>query len=277
LSLAYHGERIKLAMDLTTLLFDAADGVATVTLNRPDVLNAFNADMRRELRRVFETVGGDDTVRAVVLTAAGRGFCAGQDLRERLGSYEQGQAPVLGETLRREYNPLIMAMRELPKPIVGAINGVAAGAGCSLALACDLRVASEQASFLQAFVRIGLVPDSGSSFFLPQLIGMARAAEMMFLAEPVSPARALELGLVTQVVPADQLVTASRELARKLAQLPTKAIGQAKRQLNLALSAGLEAVLEEEAEGQAMASQTHDHLEGVHAFLAKREPRFTGR
>ncbi|HEX6512865.1 MAG TPA: enoyl-CoA hydratase-related protein [Chloroflexota bacterium] len=264
-------------MSFSTLLFDLAGGVATITLNRPDVLNAFNADMRRDLTEALAAAEGDDSVRAVILAAAGRGFSAGQDLRERVVSYEAGQPPVLGETLRQEYNPLILAMRRLPKPIVGAINGVAAGAGCSLALACDLRVASDQAAFLQAFVRIGLVPDSGSSFFLPQLIGMARAAELMFLAEPLPAARALELGLVNRVVPPDQLMDAARELACKLAALPTKAIGQAKRQLNLALSSGLEAVLDEEADGQAMASQTHDHLEGVKAFLEKRPPNFTGR
>src|SRR5207248_1790699 len=156
----------------------------------------------------FDSVRDDAAVRAVVLTAAGRGFSAGQDLRERREAYTEGQPPVLGETLRQEYNPLIMAMRTLPKPIVGAINGIAAGAGCSLALACDLRIASSDASLLQAFVRIGLVPDSGSSFFLPQLVGLARAAEMIFLAEPVPAARALEIGLVNRVVPPEQLLSA---------------------------------------------------------------------
>lgn len=226
---------------------------------------------------MFDAAQADDAVRAIILTGAGRGFSAGQDLRERLGGYESGQAPVLGETLRQEYNPLILAMRALPKPIVGAINGVAAGAGCSLALACDLRIAADNASFLQAFVRIGLVPDSGSSFFLPRLIGMARAAEMMFLADSVPAERALEIGLVNRVVPASQLLEAAREMAGKLAQLPTKAIGQAKRQLNLALSGRLEEVLAEEASGQAMASQTHDHLEGVRAFMDKRTANFIGR
>ena len=263
-------------MDDSTILIEQAAGVVTITLNRPAVLNAFNAQMRSELLGAFRDVAADDTARAVILTAAGRGFCAGQDLRERPADYQAGQPPVLGETLRQEYNPLILAMRTLPKPIVGAINGVAAGAGCSLALACDLRVASEEASFLQAFVRIGLVPDSGSSFFLPRLIGMARAAEMMFLAEPIPAQRALELGLVNRVVPPDQLLPAARELAVRLAELPTKAIGQTKRQLNLALAGSLEVVLEEEAAGQAMASQTHDHLEGVRAFLEKRNPQFNG-
>jgi 2-(1,2-epoxy-1,2-dihydrophenyl)acetyl-CoA isomerase len=263
-------------MNFSTLLFEQADGLATVTLNRPDVMNAVNADMRRELTDVLANVEADVTLRAVILAAAGRGFCAGQDLRERLDSYAGGAAPVLGETLRQEYNPLILAMRRLPKPIVGAINGVAAGAGCSLALACDLRVVSEQASFLQAFVRIGLVPDSGSSFFLPRLIGMARAAEMMFLAEPVTAQQAFEMGLANRVVPHDQLMSSARELAVRLAGLPTKAIGQAKKQLNLALSGGLEAVLEEEASGQALASQTQDHMEGVRAFLEKRPAKFTG-
>jgi 2-(1,2-epoxy-1,2-dihydrophenyl)acetyl-CoA isomerase len=264
-------------MSFSTILLDTSEGVARLTLNRPDVLNAFNAEMRRELREAFEQIRTDPAIRGVILTGAGRGFSAGQDLKERLDEYQAGQAPVLGETLRQEYNPLIVAMRSLPKPIVGAINGVAAGAGCSLALACDLRVAADNASFLQAFVRIGLVPDSGSSFFLPQLIGMARAAEMMLLAEPVSAQRAEQMGLVNRVVPAAELLAAAHEMAGKLARLPTKAIGQAKRQLNLALSGGLEAVLAEEAEGQAMASQTQDHLEGVRAFLDKRTPNFQGR
>ena len=264
-------------MTFSTLLYEVNDGVASITLNRPDVLNAFDSAMRSQLRQAFEQVRDDDAVRAVILTGAGRGFSAGQDLRERLDAYKAGQQPVLGETLRHEYNPLILSMRQLPKPIVGAINGVAAGAGCSLALACDLRLAASDASFLQAFVRIGLVPDSGSSFFLPRLIGLARAAEMMFLAEPVSAQRALEIGLVNRVETPALLLPAARELAGKLGQLPTKAIGQAKRQLNLALSSGLEAVLDEEASGQAMASQTADHLEGVRAFVEKRPANFTGR
>jgi 2-(1,2-epoxy-1,2-dihydrophenyl)acetyl-CoA isomerase len=263
-------------MSFSTLLFEQANGVATLTLNRPHVMNAFNADMRRELAEAVAQIEADPGIRAVIVTATGRGFCAGQDLRERIESYEAGQAPVLGETLRQEYNPLILAMRRLPKPIVGAINGMAAGAGCSLALACDLRIASEQASFLQAFVRVGLVPDSGSSFFLPRLIGMARAAEMMFLAEPVNAAKALEIGLVNQVVPHGELLAQAGAVAARLADLPTRAIGQAKRQLNLALSGSLEAVLEEEASGQAMASQTRDHMEGVRAFLDKRQPKFEG-
>jgi len=264
-------------MAFSNLLFETAGGVVTLTLNRPDVLNAFNAGLRRELTEAFQRIDADDAIRAVVFTGAGRGFSAGQDLRERGDAYETGNVPVLGETLRQEYNPLILAMRNLPKPIVGAINGVAAGAGCSLALACDLRVAAGNATFLQAFVRVGLVPDSGSSFFLPHLIGAARAAEMMFLAEPITAQRAEQLGLVNRVVPAEQLLPAAQEMAAKLAQLPTKAIGQAKRQLNLALAGSLEAVLDEEASGQAMASQTHDHLEGVRAFLEKRAPNFLGR
>ncbi len=259
------------------LLFEVSDGVATLTLNRPEALNALDADLRAELRGALDRVETDAAIRAVILTANGRGFCAGQDLRERASAYAAGAAPTLGPALRDEYNPLILAMRQLAKPIVGAINGIAAGAGCSLALACDLRVCSERASFLQAFVRVGLVPDSGSSFFLPRLVGMARAAEMIFLGEPLPAAEAERIGLVNRVVPHDDLLRAARELALKLANLPTTAIGQAKRQLNLSLQSGLEAVLDEEATGQALASQTQDHLEGVRAFLEKRAPRFIGR
>jgi 2-(1,2-epoxy-1,2-dihydrophenyl)acetyl-CoA isomerase len=264
-------------MDFSTLLYAASDGVATITMNRPDVLNALTGEMRREQLAAFQETAEDGGVRAVILTGAGRAFCAGQDLRERAPAYERGEAPVLGATLRDEYNPLVLAMRNLPKPIVGAINGVAAGAGCSLALACDLRIASSAASFMQAFVKIGLVPDSGSSFFLPRLVGYAQAAEMMFLGDTVSAEQAARIFLVNHVVPPQDLAPAALELAARLAQLPAVAIGQTKRQLNLGLSAGLEAVLDEEERGQAMASQTADHLEGVRAFLEKRPPRFTGK
>jgi len=264
-------------MNYATILFEVDNAVATITLNRPDVLNALTSEMRRELLAAFQDIEQDTDVRAVILTGAGRGFCPGQDLRDMGGGAPAGQAPQLRNTLRDEYNPLILAMRRLPKPIVGAINGVAAGAGCSLALACDLRLAADSASFLQAFIKIGLVPDSGSSFFLPYLIGPARAAEMVFLAEPVKADQALAMGLVNRVVPLPKLMAEARELANRLAQLPTVAIGQAKRQLNLALSADLETVLEEEARGQQLASATADHKEGVAAFLEKRPPNFQGR
>jgi 2-(1,2-epoxy-1,2-dihydrophenyl)acetyl-CoA isomerase len=264
-------------MDFSTLLYAADNGVATITMNRPEALNALTSAMRRELLAAFQAAAHDPAVRAVTLTGAGRAFCAGQDLKERAPAYEQGAAPVLGSTLRDEYNPLVLAMRGLAKPIVGAINGVAAGAGCSLALACDLRIASSGASFMQAFVKIGLVPDSGSSFFLPRLVGYARAAEMMFLGDGLPADRAEQLGLVNRVVAPDQLADATQELALRLAQMPTVAIGQTKRQLNLGVSAGLEAVLEAEERGQELASQTDDHLEGVRAFLEKRPPRFTGK
>ncbi|MBV8083390.1 MAG: enoyl-CoA hydratase/isomerase family protein [Chloroflexi bacterium] len=264
-------------MDFSTILYGADNGVATLTMNRPEALNALTSLMRRELLAAVQEAGRDASVRAVILTGAGRAFCAGQDLKERAPAYEQGATPVLGSTLRDEYNPLVLAMRNLPKPIVGAVNGVAAGAGCSLALACDLRIASSSASFMQAFVKIGLVPDSGSSFFLPHLVGYARAAEMMFLGDGLPADRAEELGLVNRVVPAEELATAAQELAGRLAQLPTVAIGQTKRQLNRGLSGSLEDVLEEEERGQELASQTADHLEGVRAFLEKRPPRFTGK
>ncbi|MDE3074318.1 MAG: enoyl-CoA hydratase/isomerase family protein [Chloroflexota bacterium] len=260
----------------STLLYEVGDAVATLTLNRPNVLNALNCEMRAELMSAFDRAAADEGVRAVLLTGSGRGFCAGQDLGERRDDFLAGRVPPLGPTLEDEYNPLVRAMRGMPKPIVAAVNGVAAGAGCSLALACDLRICADTASFLQAFVNIGLVPDSGSSFLLPRLVGMARAAEMMFLGQAVDASEAARIGLVNSVVPADQLPASSRALAVRLAQLPTKAIGQMKRQLNLALEGGLDAVLAEEAAGQDMAGRTADHLEGVTAFLQKRQPRFVG-
>ena len=208
----------------------------------------------------------------VVLTGAGRAFSAGQDLKER----QAPGASDLGTELRTRYNPIILAMRRLEKPIVGAINGVAAGAGCSLALACDLRLASDAASFIEVFGRVGLVPDTGSSWFLPRLVGYARAAEMVFTAEPVDAQTAERIGLVNRVVPAEQLMPEARALAERLAAAAPLALGLAKRALNRALESGFESALEYEAQLQGIAGRSRDHVEGVAAFVEKRQPRFTG-
>ena len=251
---------------------DADAGVATITLNRPDALNALTVPMKQALLAAFRRLERDKAVRAVILTGAGRAFCAGQDLRERL---EPDAAP-LGVEVRERYNPIVRAMRNLPKPIVGAINGVAAGAGASLAMACDIRIASDAASFALAFGRVGLVPDSGATWFLPRLVGATRAAELALLNDSVSAADAVRLGLVGRVVPAADLATEARAVADRLAAGAPRAIALTKRALNAAWEHDLEAALEYEAQLQDLAGRTKDHAEGMAAFLEKRQPRFTG-
>src|SRR3954468_8822433 len=255
-----------------TILRDATDGVLTLTLNRPDALNSFNVEMKEALLAGLKAAARDKTVRVVVLTGAGRAFSSGQDLKER-------QAPGvadLGTELRLRYNPIVLAMRRLEKPVIGAINGVAAGAGISVALACDLRIASEAASFIEVFARVGLVPDTGSSWFLPRLVGYARAAEMSFTTDPVDAATAERLGLVNRVVSADKLVDETNALAARLAQAAPLALGLAKRALNRAMESGLEQQLEYEAQLQSIAGRSKDHVEGVAAFVEKRPAQFTG-
>lgn len=254
-----------------TIRVETDGGVATITLNRPDSLNALNAEMRRELRTAVRQAGRDATVGAVVLTGAGRGFCSGADLRGGGGERE------FRRVLRDEYNPLITAIRELPKPVLAAVNGVAAGAGVSLALACDLLYASDEARFIQAFVRIGLVPDSGSTRTLVRALGRHRAAQLIFSGAPLSAAEAYDAGLVAEVVPGAELAAAVAARAAALASAPTAALGFAKRLIADAEDATLAASLDAEAALQELAGRTADHAEGVAAFAEKREPRFSGR
>jgi 2-(1,2-epoxy-1,2-dihydrophenyl)acetyl-CoA isomerase len=254
-----------------TILVDVADGVETITLNRPDSLNALNGAMRRELLAAFKAAGRDEAIRAVVVTGAGRGFCSGADLRG--GAEERAFRRVLTD----EYNPLITALRELPKPIIAAVNGVAAGAGMSLALACDLVYAADDARFILAFGRIGLVPDSGMTRTLVRDLGRHRAAALIFSGEPLGAAEAAAAGLVNGVVPADQLLATAHAAAATLAKAPTRGIGLAKRAINHAEDALLAESLAMEAALQELAGRTEDHAEGVAAFGEKREPRFLGR
>jgi len=251
---------------------ETTDAVLTITLDRPDALNAFDRAMKGELLAALKAADRDRAVRVLIITGAGRAFSAGQDLKER---QDPGAADLITE-LRTRYNPLILAMRRLEKPIIAAVNGVAAGAGCSLALACDLVIASEQARFIQAFSRVGLVPDSGSTWFLPRLMGYARAAEMTFLAEPMDAATAERLGLVNRVVPGDRLMDEARALAERLAGAAPLALALTKRALNRAMGADLASQLDYEAQLQAVAGASADHAEGVAAFVAKRPPAFTG-
>ena len=251
---------------------ETTDAVLTITLDRADALNAFDRAMKDELLAALKAADRDRAVRVLIITGAGRAFSAGQDLKER---QDPGAADLITE-LRTRYNPLILAMRRLEKPIIAAVNGVAAGAGCSLALACDLVIASEQARFIQAFSRVGLVPDSGSTWFLPRLMGYARAAEMTFLAEPMDAATAERLGLVNRVVPGDRLMDEARALAERLAGAAPLALALTKRALNRAMGADLTSQLDYEAQLQAVAGASADYAEGVAAFVGKRPPTFKG-
>jgi 2-(1,2-epoxy-1,2-dihydrophenyl)acetyl-CoA isomerase len=266
------GDTAGSAAAFESLQFEIADAVATITLDRPAALNALTVPMKAELLRALGLVARDPDVRAVVLTGAGRAFCAGQDLKER----QAPDAAPLAVELRERYNPIIRAMRRLDKPIVGAINGVAAGAGASLAFACDIRIAAEAASFVLAFGRIGLVPDSGATWFLPRLVGAAKAAEMALLGEAVSAAEAEQFGLVAKVVPDEDLVAEAKAVALRLAALAPRALASTKHALDRAWSIDLDRALDEEAYRQGVAGASADHAEGMAAFLEKRPPRFHG-
>ena len=246
-------------------------GVLTITLNRPEVLNAFTSAVHKALAAALKEARSPD-VRAVVVTGAGRGFCVGQDLTEF-----REAAGDLGARLRSTYHPNILALRALEKPVLAAINGPAAGAGISLACACDLRIASDGATFVPAFINIGLVPDSGSTHFVRRLLGTARAFEWLASGRRLTAAEAHAWGLVSEVVEADRLLGRAAELAAELAAMPTRGIGMTKRLLDHAERTTLEEQLELEAQLQAAATQTADFREGVEAFLEKREPRFEGR
>jgi 2-(1,2-epoxy-1,2-dihydrophenyl)acetyl-CoA isomerase len=261
-------------MDSILVSLDA--GVLAVTLNRPDKLNAFNPEMHQRLKAALERARDEPEVRAVLLTGAGRGFCAGQDLAER--NVAAGAAPIdLSVTIGSYYNPLIRRMRELPKPIVCAVNGVAAGAGANIALACDLVLAARSASFVQAFARIGLLPDSGGTYFLPRLAGMARAMGLAMLAEKLSAEDAERWGLIWKAVDDAQLMDEAASLARTLADGPTRAYGLIKKALYASASNTLDAQLDMERDLQREAGVSEDYREGVAAFMAKRKPVFKGK
>jgi 2-(1,2-epoxy-1,2-dihydrophenyl)acetyl-CoA isomerase len=244
--------------------------VLTITLNRPDVLNALNGAMHKALGAALKEARTDD-VRAVVVTGAGRGFCVGQDIKEF------GEMPDVAEGLRERYHPNVRALRELEKPVLAAVNGPAAGAGLSLACACDLRIAADDATFVPAFINIGLVPDSGGTFFVTRLLGYARAFEWLCSGRRLTAAEAHAWGLVSEVVESDRLPARAAELAAELAALPTRGLGMTKRLLDRAAGAALDEQLEREAQLQSAATQTEDFREGVTAFLEKRKPKFKGR
>ena len=258
-----------------SILTETRDGVRLLTLNRPDVLNSVNQAMARELQAALADAAADAAVRAVLLAGAGRAFCAGQDLSE-VPSADEARTADLAATVRARYNPIIGGIRSIEKPVVCAVNGVAAGAGANLALACDIIIAASDASFIQAFCRIGLIPDSGGTFFLPRLVGLQRAAGLTMLGEKLTAAQARDWGLIWEVCEPADLASRSFALAATLAAQPTRGLGLTKRALNASLANDLEAQLELEAVLQAQAGRTADFQEGVAAFREKRKPRFSG-
>ena len=260
-------------MDFKFIKYEVSEGVATVTLNRPEVYNALNDAITYELQDVFKLIARENKARVVVLTGEGKAFCSGQDLKAVAGTEKRS----FMESLHKRYNPLISSMQTLPKPIICKLNGVAAGAGCSIALACDIIVASDEATLIEVFINIGLVPDSGSSYFLPRLVGRAKAFEMCSMGNRIKGKDAEELGLVNKSVPADKLDIAVKEYASYFATAPTKAIGLIKKMLNRSTKSTLEEMLDYEAYCQEIAGNTADYKEGVAAFLEKRKPNFLGK
>lgn len=255
-----------------TILYEVNEGRATITLNRPEVYNAFNQMLRKELLAALKHAEKDNSVRVVVITGAGKAFCSGQDLKEVMA----GKNHNIAESLRQGYNPIIRCIRELPKPVICRLNGVAAGAGCSLAIACDLVIAAEEASLSEIFINIGLVPDSGSSYFLPRLVGSSRAFELATTGRKVPATEAAAMGLINKCVPAAQLDAAIEEAAAYYATAPTKAIGLIKKMLNKSFDGKLNDMLDYEAGCQEIAAATADSKEGIMAFLEKRKPQFKG-
>jgi 2-(1,2-epoxy-1,2-dihydrophenyl)acetyl-CoA isomerase len=253
-----------------TIQYTVQNGVATLELSRPDKLNAFNSQMIYEIITAVKEASKDEQVRCLVFTGSGRGFCSGQDLEDVDEYMDHGQV------LREQYGPMMKQLMSFEKPIVAAVNGIAAGAGFSLALACDFRLASEKANFLNAFINIGLIPDSGNLYFLQNLVGYAKAAELSILGEKISAEKAFQLGLVTKVISTETWESEVNQFSEYLANLPTKAIGLIKRNLKLANNLSFDSYLEKEAEGQRIAGLTNDHQEGVQAFVEKRKPIFIG-
>jgi 2-(1,2-epoxy-1,2-dihydrophenyl)acetyl-CoA isomerase len=259
-------------MEANFINFNTQDGVAIISLNRPDVLNSFNLQMAKELQHTLDLCAADSAIRCIVLTGEGRAFCAGQDLAEAIAE----NAPDIAHIVETQYNPIIRRIREIEKPVIGCINGVAAGAGANIAISCDITFAAESASFIQSFSNISLIPDSGGTFFLPRLIGMQRASALMFLANKIKATEAKSMGMIYEVLPDEQLKESVLSFAKEMAQKPTKGLGLTKRALNLSLFNNLEDQLEVEKQLQAEAGKTYDNREGINAFLEKRKPIFKG-
>lgn len=263
-------------MSYRTILFECAVGVARLTLNRPERLNSFNVQMHEEVRAALARVKEDQSCRVLILTGAGRGFCAGQDLSDRAVA-PGGGATDLGESIEQRYKPLVLALRNLPLPIIAAVNGVAAGAGANLALACDLVIAARSASFVQSFAKLGLVPDSGGTWLLPRLVGRARAIGMAFLGDKLSAEQAEEWGLIWRSVADEEFPTVVGALAQRLAAAPTMGLARIKEAIYSSGERSLAAQLDIERDCQRELGYSRDYAEGVAAFMEKRTPNFTGR
>ena len=263
-------------MNYETILFELTGGIARLTLNRPDRLNSFNSAMHAEVRDALARLASDASVRVLVLRGAGRGFCAGQDLNDRAVAPD-GTGVDLGDSIEKNYKPLVLTLRALPLPVIAAVNGVAAGAGANIALACDMVIAAKSASFVQAFAKLGLVPDSGGTWFLPRLLGNARAVGLAFLGDKLSAEQAAQWGLIWKCVEDAELTTTVDELARHLASAPTKGLARTKQAIYQSWSHSLEEQLDVERDYQRELGKSADYAEGVAAFTAKRPPKFTGR
>ena len=259
------------------LTVETADHICTITLNRPKVYNAFNDQLTYELQDALKQAERDHDVRVIIITGAGKAFCSGQDLGDLKERYVPGYVPKFAKDLDRRYNPIAKRIINMEKPVIAAINGVAAGAGCSLALACDIRIASQHASLIEVFINVALIPDTGSTYTLPRLVGLGKAKELCFTGDKVDAEEALRIGLVNRVVEADQLMDETRALAKKLAALPSCGIALTKRLLNQSFDNDLEGQLRAESFAQDTAGKTADHFEGVSAFLEKRKPQFKGK
>ena len=257
------------------ILVAVQDGFAKITLNRPDKLNSFTSEMHGELRDALKSIARDKDIRALLLTGAGRGFCAGQDLGDRVMG-PGDEAPNLGETLEQNYNPLVKTIRNLEKPVICAVNGVAAGAGANLALACDIVIAAKSASFIQAFCKIGLIPDCGGTWTLPRLVGWGRANGLAMLGDKISAEQAAQWGMIWQMVEDDDLVHETEALARHMATQPTKAYALIKRAMNATTHNSIDAQLDLERDLQTLAGRSEDYREGTSAFMEKRPPEFKG-
>lgn len=262
-------------MSYENILFGIEGGIATLTLNRPEKLNSFTQAMHLEVRDAFERIRADASVRVLVLTGAGRGFCAGQDLSDR--AVAAGGAPVdLGDSVEKYYAPLVMAIKDLPMPVICAVNGVAAGAGANLALACDIVLAAKSASFIESFCKLGLIPDTGGTWHLPRLVGPARAMGLALLGEKLSADHAEQWGLIWKALPDDALMTETMAMAERFAAAPTKGLAFTKRAMQLSACNSLHAQLKLETDMMRELGNSHDYREGVAAFVGKRTPHFKG-
>jgi 2-(1,2-epoxy-1,2-dihydrophenyl)acetyl-CoA isomerase len=261
-------------MSYQTIIFEVADGIARLTFNRPERLNSFNTEMHAEVRAALATLPG--AARVLVISGAGRGFCAGQDLNDRAVA-PGAAAPDLAESIEKNYKPLVLALRALPLPVIAAVNGVAAGAGANIALACDLVIAARSANFVQAFSRLGLVPDSGGTWFLPRLVGTARAMGLTLLGDKLPAQQAADWGLIWRCVEDAELSAVVEQIARQFAVAPTRGLARTKQAIYEGLSRSLPAQLDTERDYQGELGRSADYAEGVAAFAEKRTPRFSGR